>query len=276
LIKKLNTFVEIDSKDAKFNETFSQIRAQQGKLTTANDIEPDLRIENDDLLDEEPATQSDDSISDNDGDEKQQDNQQHEQEKSDRPQRLSKPRDFLLPGTISQKEIDIRKVQYANMCVESSEPEAQVIYILDCMGSKNDEESKLMKELELMNACTYNIEPNEVLLSSIMQSNEINLSISDPKSQNEIDRMLPKDAARFNDATIAEVKGMKHKDVFEYTTIDKLPKGTKLCQSIVNWTSKMNLGVYVKTKCRICFGRHIYDRVTPTRLRQLSISALFW
>jgi hypothetical protein len=146
------------------------------------------------------------------------------------------------------------------MCLESSEPEAQAIYILDCMGSKNDEESKLMKELELMNACTYNFEPNEVLLCSIMQSNEINLSISDPKSQSEIDRMLPKDAARFNDATIAEVKGMKHKDVFEYTTIDELPKGTKLYQSIVNWTSKMNLGVYVKTKCRICFGGHIYDK----------------
>jgi hypothetical protein len=211
LIKKLNTFVEIDSKDAKFNETFSQIRARQGKLTTANDIEPDLRTEDDDLLDEEPATQSDDSISDNDGDIKQQGNQRHEQEKSDRPQRLSKPRDFLLPGTISQKEIDIRKVQYANMCVETSQPEAQAIYILDCMDSENDEESKLMKELELMNACTYNIEPNEVLLSNIQQSNEINLSISDPKSQGEIDRMLPKDAARFNDATVAEVKVMKHK-----------------------------------------------------------------
>jgi hypothetical protein len=117
-----------------------------------------------------------------------------------------------------------------------------------------------MKELELVNACIYNDEPNEVLLSSIMQSNGINLSISDPKSQNEIDRMHPNDAARFNDATITEVKGMKHKDVFEYTTIDELPKGTKLYQSIVNWTSKMNLGVYVKTKCRICFGGHIYDK----------------
>jgi len=96
------------------------------------------------------------------------------------------------------------------------------------MDGQNDDESKLMKELELMNACTYKVEPNEVLLSSIMKSNGINLSINDPKSQSEIDRMLPSDAARFNDATIAEVKGMKHKDVFEYTTIDELPKGTKL------------------------------------------------
>jgi hypothetical protein len=187
LIKKSNTFVEVDSKDAKFNETFSQIRARQGKLATANDIEPDLRVEIEDLSDEEPATQSDDSISDNDGDNNQQGrfdlrkklpkatiaqqekldtytrrqeetttheelkeapdilddrpsmqiqgHQRHEQEKSDRPQRLSKPRDFLLPGTISQKEIDIRQVQYANS-LESSEPEAHAIYILDCRGSK--------------------------------------------------------------------------------------------------------------------------------------------
>jgi hypothetical protein len=53
---------------------------------------------------------------------------------------------------------------------------------------------------------------------------------------------------------------MKHKDVFEFTTIDELPQGTKIYQSIVNWTSKTNLGVYVKTKCRICFGGHIYDK----------------
>ena len=146
------------------------------------------------------------------------------------------------------------------MCLESSGYAAQANYILDCMEGQNDNETKLMKELELVNACIYNDEPNEVLLSSIMQSNGINLSISDPKSQNEIDRMHPNDAARFNDATITEVKGMKHKDVFEYTTIDELPKGTKLYQSIVNWTSKMNLGVYVKTKCRICFGGHVYDK----------------
>jgi hypothetical protein len=58
LIKKSYTFVEIDSKDAKFNETFADCRARQGKLTTANNIEPDLRIEVEDLSDEEPATQS--------------------------------------------------------------------------------------------------------------------------------------------------------------------------------------------------------------------------
>ena len=72
--------------------------------------------------------------------------------------------------------------------------------------------------------------------------------------------MSPKDAQRFNNATITEVNGMKNKKVFVYTTMDDLPQGTKIYQSIVNWTSKTNLGIYVKTKCRICFGGHIYDK----------------
>ncbi len=72
--------------------------------------------------------------------------------------------------------------------------------------------------------------------------------------------MNPKDAKRFNDANLNEVKGMKNKDVFEHTTMDELPRGTKIYQSIVNWTSKTNLGAYVKTKCRICFGGHQYNK----------------
>jgi hypothetical protein len=55
-----------------------------------------------------------------------------------------------------------------------------------------------MKELELLNACTYNDEDNDVLLSAL--AHEINLTISDPKSQSEIDKMHPNDAKRFNDA----------------------------------------------------------------------------
>jgi hypothetical protein len=93
-----------------------------------------------------------------------------------------------------------------------------------------------------------------------MNTNKINLSIADPKSQSDTDRMDPHDAKRFNDATITEVNGMKNKTVFEYTSMDDLPRGTKIYQSIVNWTSKTNLGVYVKTKCRICFGGHRYDK----------------
>jgi hypothetical protein len=131
---------------------------------------------------------------------------------------------------------------------------------MQCMAAQTDDETRLLKELELLNACTYNEDDNGVLLSAIMSANEVNLSVTDPKSQNDIDRMDPRDAKRFNDATITEVNGMKNKDVFVNTTMDKLPPGTKIYQSIVNWTSKTNLGVYVKTKCRICFGEHRYDK----------------
>ena len=131
---------------------------------------------------------------------------------------------------------------------------------MNCVESQIDEEMKLMRELELLSACIYNNEDNEILLATIKNENEINLTIPDPKSQNDIDKMEPKDAKRFNEATITEVNGMKHKGVIEYTTLNDLPKGTKIYQSIVNWTSKTNLGVYIKTKCRICFGGHRYDK----------------
>ena len=107
----------------------------------------------------------------------------------------------------------------------NSENEAQAIYILDCMDGQNNDEPKLMKELELVNACTYNVKPSEVLLSNIMQSNGINLSINDPKSQSEIDKMFPSDAVRFNDATIAEVKGMKHKMYLSTLRLTNCQKG---------------------------------------------------
>jgi hypothetical protein len=133
---------------------------------------------------------------------------------------------------------------------------SDAIFIMQCMEAQTDAETKLLKELELLNACTYNEDDNGVLLSAIMSANEVNLSVADPKSQNYIDRMDPRDTKRFNDATITEVNGMKNIDVFVNTTMDELPPGTKIYQSIVNWTSKTNLGVYVKTKCRICFGGH--------------------
>ncbi len=98
-------------------------------------------------------------------------------------------------------------------------------------------------------------------MPSISNQAGINLNIPDPKSQNDIDKVGPTDAARFNDATISEVNGMKKRGVFEYTTLDGLPQETFIYQSIVNcWTSKTNLGIYVKTKCRISFGGHRYDK----------------
>ncbi len=72
--------------------------------------------------------------------------------------------------------------------------------------------------------------------------------------------MTERNATRFNNTTFAEVNELKGKNVFEYVTMDNLPQGRKINQSIVNWTSKTNLGIYVKIKCRICFGGHVYDK----------------
>jgi hypothetical protein len=181
------------------------------------------------------------------------------------------PRKFLLPGTgthskvrfsdHSKQELDIRNQQYSNLCLDNlMENNTDSILILDCMEAQFDEETKLMKELELLTACALYDETREILTLAITTDEEVNLSIPDPKSQSENDRMNPKDAMRFNDATIAEVNGMKGKNVFVNATMDKLPPGTTVYQTVVNWTSKTNLGVYVKTKCRICFGGHRYDK----------------
>jgi hypothetical protein len=131
--------------------------------------------------------------------------------------------------------------------------------LLNCMEATINDETKLMKELELLTACATS-DDSDVLLPFIANDKEVNLSIPDPKSQSEIDRMDLKDAKRFNDATITEVNGMKGKQVFVNATMDELPIGTKVYQSVTNWTSKTNLGIYVKTKCRICFGGHMYDK----------------
>jgi hypothetical protein len=46
LVGKSNKLVQIDSKDAKFNETFSDYRERQGQLSLANHITPDLMDKN--------------------------------------------------------------------------------------------------------------------------------------------------------------------------------------------------------------------------------------
>jgi hypothetical protein len=243
LIQKSNELVEIDSKDAKFNETFADYRGRQGKLTRAPYIDPDLKEEKEDTNDDKTATLSFD-----------------EGPPAERQRRNNTARKFLLPGTHSD-EIYIRKQQYSHLCLDNLiDDDAEAIFLLDCMEAQTNDETKLMKELELLTACTLCDELKDISIPAITDNPEVNLNIPDPKSQSEIDRMDPKDAKRFNDATISEVNGMKSKNVFKNTTMDALPEGTTVYQSVVNWTSKTNLGVYVKTKCRICFGGHRYDK----------------
>ena len=239
--------MEVDTKDAKFNETFADCRERQGRITNGNPIDPDLTEEIEAGTNQRGSNVGDPDLT-----------EEIEDEIPERPRRTIKQRQYLLQGTNTKAEIAIRKVQFANLCMETTAEERDVMLsMMDCMESQIDEDTLLMKEMELMMACTY--DEDDPLLTTIEET-EIDLSIPDPKSQKEIDAMDPKKAKRFNDATIAEVNGMKKKGVIQYTTIKDLPKETKIYQSIVNWTSKTNLGIYVKTKCRVCFGGHRYDK----------------
>ncbi len=53
---------------------------------------------------------------------------------------------------------------------------------------------------------------------------------------------------------------MKKKQVMELVPASTIPSATKIYPSVVNWTTKKVLKVYSKTKCRICFGGHRYDK----------------
>jgi transposase InsO family protein len=207
LVEKSNTFVEIDSKDAKFNETFADYRGRQGKLTRASYIDPDLKKEKEEINDDNGHNgKKMVTFSFNDEDEGPQ---------VERQGRKNTQRTFLLPGTHSN-EIHIRKQQYSHLCLDNlMHDNANVILMLDCMEAQTDVETELMKELELVTACALGEESDDILTPALTSEPNVNLAIPDPKSQSEIDRMNPKDAKRFNDATISEVNGMKSKNVFK-------------------------------------------------------------
>jgi transposase InsO family protein len=271
LVNKYDTLVEVDSKDAKFNETFSDYRGRQGKIMVAPFIAPDLRDESE-IHHKEDRRKETTSITEKDDDNSDTSNDDNTQRPYERLKRHTTPRKFLLPGTHSKHvrfqpqedhlkhELDIRKQQYSNLCMDNLMEQDEANFLLNCMEASIDEESILLRELELLTACAICDGDEEILMPTITTDQVVDLNIPDPKSQSEIDRMDPKDARRFNDATISEVNGMKGKNVFVNTTMADLPPGTKVYESVVNWTSKTNLGVYVKTKCRICFGGHRYDK----------------
>jgi hypothetical protein len=143
-------YVEIDSSDAKFNETFSPYRARQGTLSTGNKIEPDLTTtpESDARAAQDTpimptATirnmdQHDDveSLLTKDGT-----NQQY-----GRGLRMAIPRQFLLPRTSSSKtavfmepltkarnpEFEIRDHQYANLSMNIANNE-HTTFLMACL-----------------------------------------------------------------------------------------------------------------------------------------------
>jgi transposase InsO family protein len=292
-------FDEIDSVDVKFNETFSPYRERQGRLLSDNPIPPDLKIE---AEPKDPMTEgasphmpkpiiANDEIDPDEGNDDHDDLQDVSTERpSGRGQRKTALRQFLLPGTASSKQVafleplpkppnmefQIRDMQYANLSLHGSSNDP-AIFLMACLESQRDDDMLLNKELELLMACSA--------MKDDIPFDPVNLTTPDPKSQRDINNMTPADAKRFNDATLAEVNGMKQKGVMELRTMASLPHPIKIFQSVVNWTSKMNLGVYVKTKCRICFGGHRYDKSSSdtfaptvnfcTVLTMICLSAMF-
>jgi hypothetical protein len=129
-----------------------------------------------------------------------------------RGQRKTTTRQFLLPGTglpskvtfleplpkPQDTEFQIRDLQYANPSFHVTNCD-HPMFLMACIESQCDEDVRLNKELELLMACSA--------MKDNLPLEPVNLSIPDPKSQRDINRMQPTDAKRFNDATLAEVDG---------------------------------------------------------------------
>jgi hypothetical protein len=121
-------------------------------------------------------------------------------------------------------------------------------------------------ELDILMSCLESKVPPSLCLLSTARTTALHATFPsdmdepDPKSQKEIDLLPPDKAQRFNDATLNEFLGMKAKQVMELISASSFPPGTKIYPAVVNWTTKKVLGVYSKTKCRICFGGHRYNK----------------
>jgi hypothetical protein len=122
-------------------------------------------------------------------------------------------------------------------------------------------------ELDILLSSLESGVPSELCLLTSPRASDLHTAFEsvfydgpDPKSQKDIDRLPPAQAKRYNDASIQEFNGMKRKQVMELVPLGTLPRNTQVYPSVVNWTTKKVLGVYTKTKCRICFGGHRYDK----------------
>jgi hypothetical protein len=209
-------YAEIDSVDAKFNETFSPHRARHGQLTSGNEIAPDLTTVPTSIMPQD--SELDDGVNELES---------HEDPTASpygRGLRKVVPRQFLIPGTSSQisnvqlepipkpvnNEFQIRDQQYAtlNMNVTANE---HVTFLMACLEFQRDDITLLNSELGLLMSCSASDDEIPAEDSPNHDHDGVNLDIPDPKSQRDIDRMLPQDAKRFNEATLAEVNGIKKK-----------------------------------------------------------------
>jgi hypothetical protein len=113
LVTRSNKLIEIDSKDVKFNETFSHCRERKGQLSSGANIESDL-------FTGKEANRNETSISSSN------EMQKPEAESTAYSSKLRptpKKIQFLLPGTHSTsakqtyKEPEINEYQQANLCL---------------------------------------------------------------------------------------------------------------------------------------------------------------
>jgi hypothetical protein len=194
-------YVEIDSTDVKFNETFSLYRARQGQLASGHEIPPDLTTVS---APEEPKDNNSISVptftklgEHDHGEIDLEIPTDSSEQQYGRGLRPSMPRQFLLPGTSSTNttvllqplpkpvntEFQIRDQQYANfnMNVDTNEHTA---FVMACLESQRDDLTILTKELELLMGCSSM--DDETLAH---EHGDVNLNVPDPKSQRDIDRM---------------------------------------------------------------------------------------
>ena len=354
----MNHVVEIDSKDVKFNETFSDCMDKKGRrIKGGRVLEPDLINELDMAADvqSQMATwnakqkkpikpsrfsasnpydvlQADDDEG-NDDDESNDDKGNNDDEGNDDNKGNNDDENSSSSESDNDKELSKNPFEDEKKRYENIEPiktkktnSGEIKRLLPSKGFRSEikktssSQSQTRKsKREIKNRKIFqpsflldeeddftNLDPNdktfEQLLSCMEQnvkkeSGKLNdpdeellkslqdIGRPDPKSQKAIDKLPEHARKRYNDATTKEYEGMKSKDVMEFVRMTDIPKDAKIYICIVNWVTKYVLGVYQKTKCRICFGGHHYvktftDCFAPTVnfcsvLIMLCLSAMF-
>ena len=287
-VPRTNEIAEVDSKDALFNENFDDCRDRKGKLIPGGRImKPDLTVDPEEKLCLEPVRKtvrfvnmpnrfeilSEDGDQPDNGrddvdDDVDIDDEANVQMQPQRPVRIRKPKNRFVPGTTN-----------VNMMETNHPPphpsDAQILFPNDALLPRdqmsdtelNSEQAMMIKaEVEhLMSAMESPSNPDWAFVTNEAQElldhfHETAETDKDPTTQKQINKMTPDKAKRFNDSTRNEFEGMLHKEVIEYTRITQVPKKCKVYPCVVNWTTKLVLGVYSKTKCRLCFGGHLYDK----------------
>jgi hypothetical protein len=317
--------VEVDSADAKFNETFSDCRDRKGKIIKGGKVlDPDLynvpemeaeileamqnwkeekekrnpkinEIEDDEIkknLDDksdqsdkakneedctnenesdtnekdETSQNLDDKFDQSDEDEKGEDSKSDSESDSNLPTKTSREMRKIKTSIGFQKASKQKKSARGTRRSQRSQrrnPEPT----LKLATKKEDEDNTDFDKEELnfgqLLSC---LEQNRKEESGQLNNKEeelihkhlLDIGSPDPKSQAAINKMPAAKRKRYNDATRKEFEGMKQKGVMENVRISDVPPGMRIYICIVNWVTKFVLGIYSKTKCRICFGGHHY------------------